>query len=890
MFATITLDAFPWYWKQRNKTISSVLDELAEPSWQKAQTFPSEVHVELLKANLIPDPYLGFNEHKVQWIADVEWLYSTKFPTPSSPKAHTELVFHGLDAIVDVYLNGNLILSSNNQFQIHTVPVSLTGEEGDNTLFFHFKSAKLLAKELEGKFGRVRGGSTNLGDPSRVYVRKAQYDWRWDWGPELHTTGPYRTIELNTYDAQLSDLYARTSVNLATSQRSLDLDLTIKGTKSLAKKARVTLSRWGNSSIIREEVAPLSLTTEEVRDAVKWEFTTEEISLWWPVGYGDQALYELKVDMLDDTDNLLSTLTKRIGFRTVELIQRPLSEPDQYGQGSTFFFRVNNTPIFAVGSNWIPADNFLTTVSKDRYRDWMKLARDGGQNMVRVWGGGVYEDEALVDACDEFGLLLWHDFQFACGVYPGAQFPEFVESVKKEAEDNVKRLRNHPCMTLWCGNNEDYQMVLQWGDVPSLPATLFYEDILPSIVKSLTDPPIPYHPGSPYGGVGWDTADPTIGDVHQWNVWGGKEHPWQSYDVLGGRFVSEFGMPGLPSIKTIEYYFQGETEDSRKRNWHPQSKLVAQHTKAGVFERRFAIAMNDNFRITEDLEIYSYRTQLMQSCAIGYAYSTWRREWRGKGKEYCGGVLVWQLNDCWPGTSWALVDYFLRPKPVYYAIKRAGAPVALGIYRTVHKNRANDRPKQFYEYGAYQTVSATIDVWVSSSLPSPLQGEVELMLTFFDLGDPSWKHQERHTVQEVKPNQTTEVLKGFIVPGNHSGCNVIVLARLLAGGKEIARETDWPQPYRYLELPQDPGLTVVYGKNQLKVEVKRPVKGVFFEVEPDLKDSDTYSKVNWSDNGVDLVPGENRVLSVSVLPDTKAEIRARWLGHEKGVIVAVVGA
>ncbi|KAJ8089496.1 hypothetical protein PM082_014751 [Marasmius tenuissimus] len=911
---TVGLDGYPWFWKQRDPIISNVLDEVPSSSslsspdtdsknivWRKAHSFPSEVHVELMKANLIPDPYLGFYEHDVQWIGEVEWLYSTSFPTPSS-FTHAELVFHGLDTLVDVYLNGKVILSSKNQFQVHTVPVAEDNfnPKGENTLFFHFKSAKLLAKELEEKFGRVRGGSTNLGDPSRVYVRKAQYDWRWDWGPELMTAGPYRPIELKTYTIQVSDIYARTSLDANSFKRSLSLDITVKGSISVVKKARVSLAKWASETVVRSEEVPIpSLSSgDEIKNVLQWELTADEVSLWWPVGYGEQPLYDLKVEILGEDGSSLSALSRRIGFRTVELRQNSLAAADQYGEGSTFFFVVNRVPIFAVGSNWIPADNFLTTVMKERYRDWMKLAVEGGQNMIRVWGGGVYEDDAMMDACDEFGLLCWHDFQFACGVYPGAQFPEFVESVKREAEDNVKRLRHHPCMALWCGNNEDYQMVLQWGDVPTLPATLLYEDVLPSVVDALTEPPIPYHRGSPYGGKGWDTADPTMGDVHQWNIWGGKELPWQNYDVLGGRFVSEFGMPALPSMKTIEYYFQ--SEEFPERNWHPQSKLVAQHTRAGAFERRFAIAMNDNFKVTEDLETYCYLTQLMQAAAIGYAYSVWRREWRGPGKEYCAGVLVWQLNDCWPVTSWAIADYFLRAKPVYYAIKRASAPLALGIYRTVHKNRPNDRPKQFYEYGAFQTVSATLDVWASSSSLVPLK-DVALELTFFDIDDPSWKHTETRSVPEIKPNQGTELVQALECPGKGAGGAVVVLVRLLNQGKEVSRETDWPQPYRYLVLP-DPELTVEVIKKErtrleIQAEVKRPAKGVFFELDEDGAGSGAvvgtykemkWSKVKWSDNGVDLVPGEKRVIVVTSegeLDLATRKLTARWLGREKAVVV-----
>jgi beta-mannosidase len=294
---------------------------------------------------------------------------------------------------------------------------------------------------------------------------------------------------------------------------------------------------------------------------------------------------------------VLDEMKKTTGFRSVKLIQEPLDEPDHYGKGTSFLFEINGVRIFIGGSNWIPADNFLTTISDDRYRAWLQLLRDGNQNMVRIWGGGIYEPDIFYDICDELGILVWQDFQFACGVYPA--HPSFLSTVRAEALSNVTRLRSHPSIALFCGNNEDYQMVLQWGDVPHLPAVKIYEEILPEIVSSLTtEPEVPYWRGSPYGGKDWDTADPTVGDVHQWNVWGGKELPYQNYDVLGGRFVSEFGMPGMPAWKTIQYWMDGADE----KEWYHQSPLIAQHCRAGLFERRFSIPMNENFRVTEDLE------------------------------------------------------------------------------------------------------------------------------------------------------------------------------------------------------------------------------------------------------------------------------------------------
>ncbi|KAF9052310.1 glycoside hydrolase [Hymenopellis radicata] len=835
-----------WTWKQCDDSLEKAL---TSDGWRETKAYPSEVHVELMKNGLIPDPYLGFNEHQVQWIGETEWIYRCTFTFDENKdgREHAELEFLGLDTLCDVYLNDTKILSTKNMFQTYVVPVKPLP---NNVLVLHFKSAAKLARELEAQYGKVRAGSTNLGDPSRVYVRKAQYDWRWDWGPELMTCGPHRPITLKTYAAKMSEVQTRASV-LGDIGTQLKIDV--------VKEARVGLGTQ-----------------------VDWTFSKDEIKLWWPVGYGEQALYDVKLELLGPNKNVVDTTTKRVGFRSVKLIQEELSMPDQYGTGTTFLFEINGVRMFMGGSNWIPADNFLTTLTPERYRAWLILMRDGNQNMVRLWGGGIYEPDCFYDICDELGLLVWQDFQFACGVYPAHD--DFVASVRKEAEDNVKRLRHHPSIAIWCGNNEDYQMVLQWGDVASFPAIKIYEEVLPSVVEALCDPPIPYHRGSPYGGKGWDTADPTIGDVHQWHIWGGKELPYQEYDRMGGRFVSEFGMPSMPVMKTIKYWMGGESLEGQ----HAQSGIMAQHCRAGSYERRFSIAINENFRIKEDLEKAVFITQAMQSESVGYAYQSWKRQWKGPGKQYTSGVLVWQLNDCWPVTSWAIADYFLRAKPVYYTIKRHLSTFAIGIFRNVVKNKPTDRPRQYYEFGAFQSLDATLDIWATNSSLS--SRTVVLQLDYFDLTS-TWTKQESHKF-DLLPNQTTELLsmpcagpsREISPPPNGNPAftttySVVVGAKLLDGasGEVLARYADWPQPYKNLPLP-DPGLNVTVDRaaGKVEVEVKKPAKCVFFTTDGEVDPK-------WSDNALDLLPGEKRVLDVEGLGEQV--ISVAWLGNEKAQTV-----
>ncbi|KAF7354610.1 hypothetical protein MSAN_01374300 [Mycena sanguinolenta] len=902
-----------WSWKQRELIVESVLDEIGADGWRAAQVYPSEIHVELLKSGLISDPYLGFNENKVQWIGKVEWLYKCSFDyTAEGDETHALLEFLGLDTLCDVYLNGHKILAAENQFQTHVVPWSCL-PSNHRTPFFCTSSPPIISPRsskprweesaLDPQTLAILAGSmserrsmTGDGTGCAIFIsyQKIRLMDAFQ-GPELMTCGPYRPITLKTYSVRIQEAQMHALLS-DENVPSLKVDVTLN--QALDASLRIILSDANTKTVLKSEDVPVAASS--ITSVVSWDLNGI-VKPWWPVGYGTQYLYTVSV-ILSVAGQTIDEITTRVGFRRVALVQEPLEEPDQYGTGTTFLFEVNGVRMFTGGSNWVPADNFLTTISPERYHAWLTLLRDGNQNMVRIWGGGIYEPDVFYDICDELGILVWQDFQFACGVYPAHD--TFVASVRKEAEDNVKRLRHHPSIALFCGNNEDYQMVLQWSDVPSLPAVKLYEEVFPEVVASLTGPqPIPYHRGSPYGGKGWDTADPTIGDVHQWNIWGGKELPYHDYVKLGGRYVSEFGIPSHPEMKTIEYWMDGAGAEQR----HAQSALMAQHCRAGTFERRFAILMNDNLRVTEDLETYVFNTRLMASEAVGYAYQMWRRKWGGPGKQYVrlsilpnpqrhltkysyrqGGVLVWQLNDCWPVTSWAIADYFLRPKPVYFTIARQLATFSVGVLRTVIKNRPNDRPAQFYEYGNFQSYGATLEIWgTNASLTSRA---VTLELHCVDLNS-TWTHTETHAVT-LHPNQATELLAipcpgpsrdNFTSPTGDAEFTttyaVVVGARLLdaESGAVLARFSDWPQPLRFVEpvLLRDPKLTVSVDDTSGKVTVsaERPVKGLWLSAVGDGPD------VKWSDNALDVMPGDPQVVVAQGLGGRGVGVA--FLGKEK---------
>lgn len=462
------------------------------------------------------------------------------------------------------------------------------------------------------------------GHYSRVYVRKAQYHYGWDWGPSLVTCGPWKPITLERYICQIKDVRLEVvlSEDMGSAKLAIDSEIDTNATGYVTEASLIDPS--GNT-----------LSTERL-NGLSGTIDIPNPKLWYPFSHGQQPLYQMQTRIVSNSGDVLASLTKFFGVRRIELIQSPLEE------GSTFYFKVNNIPIFMSGSNWIPGDSFLPRMTPERYRRWIDLAVRGNHVMLRVWGGGIYEDNAFYDECDRRGVLVWQDFCFACGQYPSDK--DFVASVKAEAVAALKRLRTHPSLAILAGNNEDYQVAneglhhdmqspeSEWQN-STFGARLTYERVLPDLVKEYA-PWITYWPGSPFGGVD-NNSDRTIGDIHIWNVSSGMLLPYQRYPDVAGRFVSEFGMLSCPHIETIKATFFGDTKD-----FHPQSEEFEFHCKASSYEKRMFTCMGENFRLSFELETYVYLTQLLQSEAMGYAFRGWRRKF---GTRECGGALVWQV-------------------------------------------------------------------------------------------------------------------------------------------------------------------------------------------------------------------------------------------------------
>ncbi|KAL5430465.1 hypothetical protein PMIN07_009639 [Paraphaeosphaeria minitans] len=842
----------------------------SDAEYLPANDLPTEVHLDLLKNKKIADPFKDLNELSVRWIDDETWTYRTTFTAPPDYGKRgitTILRFGGLDTFAHVFLNGKPLFDSDNMFVEHIVDV--TGNLDTNVgveqvLEIAFDSARQRGLELvkEHKEHRFIVHQTEI---SRGPVRKAQYDWGWDWGPILMTAGPWKPIVLETFESRIVDVWVEYEIDEDLKQVEGKVFVEMEG----SGKLDADISKDGQSLEKLDEFKPTKKS-----NVVSADFHLPDASLWWPRGYGSQRLYIISVTLRSaaastEADTVLDVAERTIGFRKVELVQ----EDDSHG--TSFYFRINNVDVFCGGSCWIPADSFLTRTTPFSYRAWMKQAAEGNQAMVRIWGGGIYEQDSLFEAADEFGVLIWQDFAFACANYPAHR--SYLASVEVEARQNVRRLRNHPSLIIWAGNNEDYQIVERYGleynyttdkDPESwlktdFPARYIYEYLLPKVIHEETNGVL-YHPSSPFGNGTSTTlkVDPTVGDIHQWNVWHGTMEPYQRLPRMAGRFVSEFGMEAYPHTSTLE---KAITDPDER---YPGSMAMDFRNKAIGHERRLVSYVAENFRIRYDLEGFTHLTQVMQADALAWAYHSWRRDWKQPGDRKVGGVLVWQLNDCWPTMSWAVVDYYGVPKPAYYAIKRTLEPLVVGVQRKVNdwtvrladelwqRDTSHIDMRKIWE-------DVQFDIWVASNMRESINGNITVHFISVRTGKEVLDPLERAV--RIDANGTTEVLGNEKVnvpnaqdpdkPFDTSKADpFIIYTTLTIHDKQVASNVSWPEPIKYLDFP-DRGVRVEYSddKKTVFVSAERPVKGFVFAEKEGL---------NLSDNGFDLVPGRRTEVHV----------------------------
>ncbi len=623
---------------------------IKDKRWHKAKV-PGCVHLDLMENNLIPDPFIGRNELEVQWVEKEDWLYRKKFEIKEDFLKYSSisLEFEGIDTFSEIYLNGKKVGETDNMFISWEFNVKDFLVEGENILEVKLLSPIKVLEERANKYPfKLHGGDYS----PRVFGRKAQYSFGWDWGPRLATSGIWKSVKLKGWDkARLLDVWVPVRSLGENAQINIELDIELQESIPVDIAFRISHKK----PVLEQR---LRFTLPEGRVFLKIPLTIKNPKLWFPQGYGEQNLYTLQLVLLDEKGEILDKVEERFGIRKVELFTQ------EDNKGESFIFKINNIPIFAKGANWIPADSFLPRVKEEDYKILLTRAKEAGVNMLRVWGGGIYENDIFYDLCDELGIMVWQDFMFACAEYPDDE--EFLSKVQKEAEFVIKRLRNHPSIVLWCGNNENHwgYYAKWWGEREKFWGEEIYNRVLPDVCARL-DLTRPYWPSSPYGGK--DPNSQGIGDRHNWEIW----HGWVDFNGYlrdNGRFISEFGMQAPPVAETIKKFITSEKE------YYPQSMEMEFHNKAREGTERIIRYIAGHFKITEDMDEYIYLSQVIQGLALKTGIEHWRNN-----KFLTSGSLIWQWNDCWPVVSWSIIDYYKRLKPSYYFVKRAFRNIKINI-------------------------------------------------------------------------------------------------------------------------------------------------------------------------------------------------------------------
>jgi beta-mannosidase len=615
-----------------------------ENKWLTASV-PGTVHLDLMNNKLIPDPYKDENEKKIQWVENTDWDYQTVFKISAKEleNKNADLIFHGLDTFSEIYLNGKLLKKTDNMFRTWKIPVKNDLKIGNNILQIKFKSSVNIGKDLAKKV------PFTMPESPRSFVRKAQYQFGWDWGPRLVTAGIWKDVKLNFWNQAKLE-------NVKVEQKNLT-----KQKADLNIYAEIFAEQSGKYSfLINNETRDVSL--QQGSNKISIPFQIANPKLWQPNGWGEPTLYDLKVSLKKDSKTL-SSKSERIGLRTIELVQ----EKDE--KGKSFYFKVNGNPMYAKGTNWIPSDSFTPRITKEKYKKLIKDCKDANMNMIRVWGGGIYEDDEFYKACDENGILVWQDFMFAGSFYPSDE--DFLNNVREEVKDQVNRLQNHPSIALWCGNNEIDEAIVNWGYQKQFKYSkedslqvwkdykkVFHEVIPNAINEFATKDKSIYWKSSP--SIGWGHKESlTEGDSHYWGVWWG-EFPFEIYNEKVPRFASEYGFQGMPSLETVKSMFSGNPDLSLE---NPTIKAHEKNARGFHIINEY---MKRDYVVPKEFVKYNYVSQLLQARGMQIAIEAHRR-----AKPYNMGTLYWQLNDCWPVISWSSIDYLGNWKALHYQVKRS---------------------------------------------------------------------------------------------------------------------------------------------------------------------------------------------------------------------------
>jgi beta-mannosidase len=793
--------------------------------WRDA-VVPGTVHSDLKRHGIIPDPFYRKNEDEVQWVEEKDWEYRAFFTAGAEVLLHdtVELVFDGLDTYADVFLNGQLIMQSDNMFAGHTVRCKKLLRTGENELRIYFHSAVVRGLEKLRAFGHLLPAQNELAPEDKrtnVFTRKAPFHYGWDWGPRLVTSGIWRPLRLLAWSgAKIVDVYLHTE-SIESHKAAISVILECEAVKP-GDHQIMLLINGKDCGIRQSRHFPVGTNT------TGFEFQIENPLLWWPNGLGNPHLYDFEFQLHAES-GYRGSYHLRYGVRTLELIQNA----DEAGH--SFYFEVNGLPVFMKGANIIPSETLTPEAGEEQYRQLTDAAVKANMNMLRVWGGAIYEEDRFYELCDEHGLLVWQDFMFACSLQPPDGL--HLENIRREAAYNIRRLRNHACLALWCGNNENLLGWHKWGwqemFEPEMRSLIWkayvqiFHEILPSAVAEL-DPKNAYWPSSP-ATIDNQLADRKSGDEHDWTVWFNQK-PYEAYWENVPRFVSEWGLQAFPGMATIRT-FATETDLALHSEVmrHRQRSRMDWLQPGWDGNDMIQWYVRQYFNEPPDFEHLVYLSQLMQASAYKTAIEAHR-----SAMPHCMGSLYWQLNDCWPTVSWASVDYFYRWKASHYAVKKAFAPLIITA-----KN----------EDGKVEVFT------ISDHLTSR---KAKLSIEMLDFFGNRFFYEELSL--QVEPNTGNKVFendfKDFLADERIN--QRMLLLSLVVDDELVASNCLYFVRPKFMELPRT-NIRHQLNKNTDGYELILRADSLVFGLQISIPDPDAV----FSDNYFDLLPGRPATINIS---------------------------
>ncbi len=792
-------------WKMRviGENVYGISDE-----WMEAEV-PGSVYSNLLNKCKMPDPYDGMNELDALKLMENDFEFCTDFTLTSAQiqADYLSLVFFGIDTLADIYLNGQHLGHCNNMHRTWQYDILGAASEGQNTLLIKiFSPTRYIAAENE----KVYTGGSHECMKGFPHLRKAHCMFGWDWGPRLPDAGIFREVCVQFgKKARLKQFYV-------TQEWDADVMLHVHTAIDCFAKPEIYVMKVRVYNPEGKLIAAKS-SCENGWDKIK--ITNPQ--RWWPNGYGEQPLYTVEVDIEDEDGNCLDSLQKRIGLRTLTVN----TSPDEWGE--CFAHEINGIRIFAMGADYIPEDNLLARVTKERTRKLLEDAVAAHHNCIRVWGGGYYPDDWFYDICDELGLIVWQDFMFACASYE--LDTEFEENVSAEIRENVRRIRHHACLGLWCGNNEMETQTLEGAWEPSAKQKMDYiklfEYIIPNILKE-EDPTTFYWPSSPSSGGNYDNPwDESKGDAHYWDVWHGNK-PFTEYRKFYFRYLSEFGFQSFPCLKTVETFTKPED-----RNIF--SRVMEMHQRNAAANGKIMNYLSATFLYPSGFGTLLYASQLLQAEAIRYGIEHFRRH-RGR----CMGTVVWQLNDIWPSASWSGIDYYGRWKALHYAEKRAFAPVMISCGEV---GELSERP---YCIAEPAPIEKSARLHVANETRERVEGKAVWQLCT-PKGDIL---QKRENPVSVEPLSGTWLPKMDF--SDYDELSVYLSFAFLVDGQIVSENTCLFTAPKHFSF-ENPMLSYVREGNNLIITAQAYAKNIEIQ--------GTDGDVKLSDNFFDMNPGEKKI-------------------------------